>query len=128
MPTQHFEPNAQLVLPVTARSGSTIAALWVAARASWAAHARAVEEETTCLEQVPVYLLRGTGIPLELFGLRTLGEIKVRVTLKQLAAQLGEVAAKPWSLATGLDARSSSVYAPPVELIAQFNVLESISG
>ncbi len=98
----------------------------LAALATNDGHARAVGDETTFLEQVPVYLLRGTGIPLEvierleLFGLRTLGEIKARVTLKQLAAQFGEVAAKLWSLATGLDTRPVTVYAPPAELSAQF--------
>ena len=36
MPTQHFEPNSKLVLPITARSGSTIATLRLADPASWA--------------------------------------------------------------------------------------------
>jgi nucleotidyltransferase/DNA polymerase involved in DNA repair len=98
----------------------------LAALATNDGHARAVGNETKFLEQVPVYLLRGAGISrevierLELFGLRTLGEIKTRVTLKQLAAQFGEVAAKLWSLATGLDTRPITVYAPPAELTAQF--------
>jgi nucleotidyltransferase/DNA polymerase involved in DNA repair len=98
----------------------------LAALATGDGHARAVGDELKFLEQVPIYLLRGAGIQseviqrLELFGLKTLGEIKARVTLKQLAAQFGEVATKLWSLATGLDTRPISVYAPPAELTAQF--------
>jgi hypothetical protein len=98
----------------------------LAALATGDGHARAVGDQVGFLEQVPVYLLRGMGIPpevigrLELFGLKTLGEIKARVTLKQLAAQFGEVAAKLWSLATGLDTRPIAVYAPAAELTAQF--------
>jgi impB/mucB/samB family len=106
-------------------AGSRGAAI-LAALATGDGHARAVGDEIHFLEQVPVYLLRGAGIPLEvierleLFGLRTLGEIKARVTLKQLAAQFGEVAAKLWSLATGLDTRPIAAYAPPAELTAHF--------
>jgi DNA polymerase IV len=98
----------------------------LAALAAPEGHARVIGNEPGFLEQTPVYLLRGAGIAvdvidrLELFGLRTLGEIKARVTLKQLAAQFGDVAAKLWALATGLPGGPIAVYTPPAQLTAQF--------
>jgi impB/mucB/samB family len=97
------------------RSAALLAAL--AARG-----ARLVQDDAAFLSRVPVYLLRGAGIPAEivsrlaLFGLKTLGDIFLRVTATQLEAQFGQDGALLWSLVTGGDARPVPVYTPPSSL------------
>ncbi len=98
----------------------------LAALAALEGQARIVRNDARFLEQVPVVYLRGAGVPawvverLALFGLKTLGDLTSRVTLKQLAAQFGAFAASLWALSTGADDDSVPVYAPPPEVCASF--------
>lgn len=84
--------------------------------------ARFVKDETAFLSRAPVYLLRGAGLShetlkrLELFGLKTLGDVLMRVTPKQLETQFGQDGALLWSLATGADAGPVPLYTPPSSL------------
>jgi hypothetical protein len=88
--------------------------------------ARIEHDQNRFLEGVPVYLLRGAGIPdwlvgrLTLLGLHTLGQIKARVTPKQLAAQFPEFASRLWSLANGLENSPVAVFKAPVEISSSY--------
>jgi nucleotidyltransferase/DNA polymerase involved in DNA repair len=94
-----------------ARGSALLAAL--AARG-----ARVVKDDAAFLSRVPVYLLRGAGISgevvqrLELFGLKTLGDILLRVTARQLEAQFGKDGTLLWSFVTGGDAKPVPIYTP----------------
>jgi nucleotidyltransferase/DNA polymerase involved in DNA repair len=88
--------------------------------------ARIEHDQTRFLEGVPVYLLRGAGIPdwiverLMLVGLSTLGQIKAQVTPKQLAAQFPEFASRLWSLANGLETSPIAVFKAPIEISTSY--------
>jgi impB/mucB/samB family len=105
----------------TARGSALLAAL--AARGQGT---RVVKDEAAFLSSVPVYLLRGAGIPAEvverltLFGLRTLGDVLMRVTPQQLERQFGKDAAPLWSLVTGGDARPVPLFNPVSHLQASW--------
>jgi impB/mucB/samB family/impB/mucB/samB family C-terminal domain len=84
--------------------------------------ARFVKDEAAFLSRAPVYLLRGAGISaevverLELFGLKTLGDILLRVTPKQLEAQFGRDAALIAGFVSPQDAHPIGLYVPPASL------------
>jgi nucleotidyltransferase/DNA polymerase involved in DNA repair len=84
--------------------------------------ARGVGDESGFLESVPTYLLRGAGVPedviekLKLFGWRTLGDVRCRVSKAQLEAQFGVHAGRVWALAHGLDTVPIPVFTPPPEI------------
>jgi hypothetical protein len=105
----------------SARGSALLAAL--AARGQGT---RVVKDEAEFLSSVPVYLLRGAGIPAEvverltLFGLRTLGDVLMRVTQGQLERQFGKDAAPLWSLVTGGDARPVRLFNPASNLQASW--------
>ena len=97
-------------------------AAWLAAVAALKNQARMVSDDAAFLVRVPVYLLRFVGVStdlihrLELFGLKTLGEVLLRTTGKSLEAQFGK-AAKP--LLAILNAGGSgpiAVFRPPASL------------
>ena len=107
---------------VSAARGSAL----LAALAARDSKARFIKDEAAFLSHVPVYLLRGAGISsevvskLEMFGLKTLGDLLMRVTPKQLEAQFGKEATALWALVTGGDARPVPVYTPPASLQAMW--------
>jgi hypothetical protein len=87
---------------------------------------RVVTDDAVFLSKAPVYLLRGAGVPAEvverltLFGLRTLGDVLMRVTPGQLERQFGKDAAPLWSLVTGGDARPVPLFNPASNLQASW--------
>ena len=91
------------------------------------AGARFVKDEPAFLSRAPVYLLRGAGVPaevverLELFGLKTLGDILLRVTSKQLEAQFGRDAALIAGFVSPKDAHPIGLYVPPASLRLEWN-------
>jgi hypothetical protein len=97
-------------------------AAWLAALASSRAKARLEPDELGFLARVPVYLLRGIGVGeetlarLELFGLKTLGDIIKRTTPKSLEAQFGKEAKQLIALLRGGDAGLVPIYIPPASL------------
>lgn len=107
---------------VSAARGSAL----LAALAARDSKARFIKDEAAFLSSVPVYLLRGAGISseivskLEMFGLKTLGDLLMRVSQQQLEAQFGKEATALWSLVTGGDARPVPVYTPPASLQAKW--------
>lgn len=98
----------------SARASALLAALAARDHA-----ARLIQDETAFVSRVPVRFLRGAGIEaevvekLELFGLKTIGDILMRVTPRQLEAQFGKAAAPLWALISGGDTRPVGLYTPP---------------
>ena len=98
----------------------------LAALAARACSARVVSDEAVFLSHLPTYFLRGANIPahvierLGLFGLRTLGDLLIRVTPKQLQGQFGKDAAPLWALISGADTRPVPIYTPASSLHASW--------
>ncbi len=92
---------------------------WLAALASSKGKARVEQHETVFLARVPVYLLRGIGVGeevikrLELFGLKTLGDVLERTTPKSLEAQFGKEAKMLIALLRGGDSSPVGLWTPP---------------
>ena len=76
-------------------------------------------DQSVFLDIVPLRLLRGAGISVDtlerlaLFGIGTLGELRVRVSKAQLERQFPTDHARLWSLAHGDDLQPVAVYTPP---------------
>jgi nucleotidyltransferase/DNA polymerase involved in DNA repair len=100
----------------------TRAAALLAALAARERGARLIQDETAFVSRVPVRFLRGAGIEaeiverLELFGLKTIGDILLRVTPRQLEAQFGKAATPLWDLISGSDTRPVGLYTPPTSI------------
>ena len=83
------------------------------------------------LDVVPLRLLRGAGVSqdtlerLGLFGIGTLGELRVRVTKAQLERQFPIDHARLWSLAHGDDLCPVLVYTPPKCVAARLELESS---
>ena len=86
--------------------------------------ARVVKDEVAFLSRYPVYLLGGAGIAgetierLKLFGLKTIGDLQLRVSQQQLETQFKQDGRLLWSLMTAGDARPVALYTPPVSVSA----------
>ncbi len=111
---------AELDLRVGVASGR--GAAWLAALACSRGKARLEPDEQGFLARVPVYLLKGIGVgaamieKLELFGLRTLGDVVERTTPKSLEAQFGKEAQRLIALLRGGDATPVPLYNPPISV------------
>ena len=110
-------------------SGSRDAAL-LAALCARADHARLEPHQERFLELVPLHVLRGAGIGTEtlerlaLFGLRTLGALRERVSKDQLERQFPADAARLSSLMHGSDARPVALYEAPPSFTARLELEE----
>ncbi|HWG86127.1 MAG TPA: hypothetical protein VNT60_11670 [Deinococcales bacterium] len=88
-------------------------------------HALSIADEAGFLEAVSTSVLAGAGVPawvverLELFGLRTLGQV-ARLTPRQLTAQFGQDARRVLELARGEDRASVALYRAPDEPEARY--------
>jgi nucleotidyltransferase/DNA polymerase involved in DNA repair len=106
-------------LDIRVGASSSRGSAWLASIASSRGKARVETSETTFLARVPVYLLRGIGVGeevikrLELFGLKTLGDITERTTPKSLEAQFGKEARALIALLRGGDSSPVALYSPP---------------
>ncbi len=113
--TEAIATELDLRVGVSSSRGSA----WLAALASSKAKARIESNEAVFLARVPVYLLRGIGVGedvikrLELFGLKTLGDILERTTPKSLEAQFGKEAKLLIALLRGGDASPVKLWTPP---------------
>ena len=100
-----------------ARGSALLAAL--AARGHGA---RLVKDDAVFCSRVPVHYLRGAGISNEvvdrliLFGLKTLGDVLVRVSERQLETQFGLDGKRIWALATGIDTTAVPTFTPASSL------------
>ncbi len=110
----------------TSRGAALLAAL--AARED---SVRFEPDQGVFLDTVPLRVLRGAGISpdtlerLGLFGIATLGELRVRITRAQLERQFTVDSARLWSLAHGDDLHPVPVYTPPKCVTARLELESS---
>ena len=100
---------------ISASRGSAL----LAALAAREGAVRLESDQSVFLDVVPLRLLRGAGISvdtlerLRLFGIGTLGALRVQVSKAQLERQFPADHARLWSLAHGDDLHPVAVYTPP---------------
>jgi len=128
-----LEDAARVAVDLGVRVGIS-ASRGAALLAALAARENAVRlepDQGVFLDVIPLRLLRGAGISLDtlerlaLFGIGTLGELRVRITKAQLERQFPLDQVRLWSLAHGDDLCPVPVYTPPKCVTARLELESS---
>ena len=127
------EDAARVAIDLEVRVGISASrgAALLAALAAREGAVRLEPDQSVFLDVIPLRLLRGAGISVDtlerlgLFGIGTLGELRVRITRTQLERQFPVDHAQLWSLAHGDDLRTVAVYTPPKCVTARLELESS---